>query len=168
MPKHAQLAVGSRGEKDYGERSVIAAEGVEAHISEVAARVQDWGVEMLDTCGELEVAAVVDGSRIGRLAGRSRPRRRAAVATEGVDHEVAANGIAFVHRHTPGAGDSVLFSQQPCHLDAGPDLDRWLGRRGAPERPLDDRPPDPQIHEFLVTRLPRSTELQRDVLRIRS
>jgi hypothetical protein len=35
------------------------------------------------------------------------------------------------------------------------------------KRPLDDRPPYPEIHEFLVLRLPRPPELQRQVLRIR-
>ena len=73
VAQHAQLAVGRRGEEDHGERPVVAAEGVEAHVAEVAARVQDRRVEVLDALGKLEVAAVVDGAGIGRLAGRPRP-----------------------------------------------------------------------------------------------
>jgi hypothetical protein len=62
MPQHAQLVVGRRGEEDHGERSVVPAEGVEAHVPEVTARVQDWRIEVLDTLGKLEVPAVVDRS----------------------------------------------------------------------------------------------------------
>jgi hypothetical protein len=61
-----------------------------------------------------------------------------------------------------------MARQQPRRPDAGSDLDRRLGRRRAPERPLDDRSPDPEIDQVLVTRLRRPPELQRQVLRIRS
>ena len=167
VAQHAQLVVGRRDEQDHGERPVVAAEGVEAHVSEITARIQDRRVEVLDALGKLEVAAVVDRSRIGRFAGRPRPAGWAAVATECVDHDVAANGIAVVQRDASGTRRAVLARQQPCHPDAGSDLDRRLGRRRAPERPLDDRSPDPEIHQVLVTGLPRSPELQRQVLRIR-
>jgi hypothetical protein len=123
---------------------------------------------MLDTLGKLEVAAVVDGSRIGRFAGRPRPAGGAAVATESVDHDVPANGIAVIDRDTHRARRAVMAGQQPRRPDAGSDLDRRLGRRRAPERPLDDRSPDPEIDQVLVTRLRRPPELQRQVLRIRS
>ena len=91
-----------------------------------------------------------------------------AVATEGVDHYVAANGLAVVDRDTHRTRRSVLARQQSSHLDAGSDLDCRFGRRRAPERPLDDRLPDPQIDQVLVTGLPRSRERQRQVSRIRS
>jgi hypothetical protein len=94
VAQHTQVVVGRRGEDDHGERSVVTPEGVEAHVPEVTARVQDRRVEMLATLGKLEVAAVVDGSRIGRFARRPRPAGWAAVATESVDHDVPASGIA--------------------------------------------------------------------------
>ena len=166
VPQQAQLVVGPWGEKDHGEGSVVTAEGVEAHVSEITSRVQDGCVEVLDTLGKLEVAAVVDASGIGRLAGRPRPATRAAVATESVDHDVAPDRIAVVHRDTHGALSSIPIRQQPCHLDAGSDLHRRLGCRRAPERPFDDRSPDPEIHEVLVPGLSRPMELQREVLRI--
>jgi hypothetical protein len=51
---------------------------------------------------------------------------------------------------------------------AGSQLHRRLGRRRAPQRPLDDRSPDPEADEVLVTRLARPVELQRQVLRVRA
>ena len=155
VAQHAQLVVGRGDEDDDGERSVVTAEGVEPHVPEVTARVQNRRVEMLDALGKLEVAAVVDGSRIGRFARSARPARRAAVATESVDHDVPANRAAVVDGDTDRMRRSVLARQQPRHPDAGSDLDRRLGRRRAPERPLDDRSPDPEIDQVLVTGLPR-------------
>jgi hypothetical protein len=44
------------------------------HVPEVAARVQDRRVEVLDAFGELEVAAVVDGPEsVGSPAARGQP-----------------------------------------------------------------------------------------------
>jgi hypothetical protein len=168
VPQHTQIVVGCRDQEDHSERSVVAAEGVEAHEAEVAAGVQYRGVEVFGTVGELEVPAVVDGSRICRCARRPRPSRWAAVPTEGVHHDVTSNGIALIQDHTSGTRRSVLGRQEPHHPNAGSDLDRRLSRRRASERPLDDRSPDPEVDEVLVTRLTRPAELQSQVLRFRS
>jgi hypothetical protein len=158
--------VGRGGEEDHREGAVVAAEGVETHVPEVATRVQDRRVEVLDTVDELEIAAVVDGSRVGRLADCPRPAGWAAVTTERIDHDIAANGVASLHRDAHGARCSVVARDQPRHLDAGSELDRRLARRRAPECPFDDRSPDPEVDQVLVAGLMRSLELERQVLRI--
>jgi hypothetical protein len=160
--------VGRGREQDHGERSVITPKDVEADVPEVTARVEDRRVEMRDAVDELEVAAVVDGSRVGRFAGRPRPPGWTAIATESVDHEVPANEIPLIDCDTHRTRRSVLARQQPRHSDAGSDVDRRVRRCCAPERPLDDRSPDPEIDQLLIARHARSPKLRRKVLRIRS
>jgi hypothetical protein len=56
--------------------------------------------------------------------------------------------------------------EQSRHPHAASKLNRGLCGGRAPQRPLDHWPPDPQVDEVLITWLARTTELQRQILRI--
>jgi hypothetical protein len=158
--------IGGRGKDDDREGPVVAAEGVEPHVAEVAARVEDRGIEVLGALGELEVAAVVHRPGIGWLPFRPWPARRAAVSPQGVDDEVAANRVLTLQGDPGGARRAVPRGQQSTDPDPGPELDRRLGGGGPPERPLDHRTAGPEVDEILVSRLPLPVELLGKVLRL--
>ena len=166
MPQDAQLSVRRGHEKDHGERPVVAAESVEAHVAQVTARIENRGVEVFDALGQLEVAAVVDGAAIGRLPLGSGPPGRAAVAPERVDHDVPCHSVSVVDRDARGARGAVVAREESRHLNPRSDLHPGVGCRGAPKGPFDERPPDPEVHQILVTILPWPMQLQREVLGI--
>jgi hypothetical protein len=110
VSQHSQVAVGRWSEQDHREGAVVAAEDIEAHVSQVPPRVQDWRVEMLHALTQLEVTAVVDGPRVRRFIRGSRPAGRTAVPTESIDQFICVTIVDIDF-------DLLAFSRYPSLPD---------------------------------------------------
>ena len=121
---------------------------------------------MVDIVTQLEIAAVVERAAIRLLDDVSSPALGGPVAAERVHDDVAKDSLASVERDTCRSYGGTILTGEPRDPHRRTQLDRRFPGSGSAERPLDDRPSDPEVDKILVARLRFASKPRSDILHL--